>query len=195
MRLPVGLCRLTASTNLQRATAEPQKYRICEIEQGAARDCARIHGASFDTAWDAADFATYLGLEATLAHAAIETGGGPLCGIVMSRRAADEAEILTLAVDRFHRRRGLGRSLLATHAERLGRDGASCLFLEVDEQNSAATALYLGLGFAVVGERKDYYRAARARPSRALVMRLDLAETAGPRRRGDLCGDPPALGG
>ena len=42
----------------------------------------------------------------------------------------------------------------AIHAAHLG---ASSLFLEVGDRNSAAQALYRGLGFQAVGRRKAYY--------------------------------------
>ena len=38
--------------------------------------------------------------------------------------------------------------------------GAEAMFLEVDETNVAATALYRRLGFRKVAERRAYYEAA-----------------------------------
>ncbi len=78
-------------------------------------------------------------------------------GFVMGRAVDDEAEILTLAVIPAARGRGLGRALiqiLATHAQAMG---AASLFLEVGHDNPAALALYAGVGFERVGQRKGYY--------------------------------------
>lgn len=78
-------------------------------------------------------------------------------GFAMGRVAGGEAEILTLAVKPEARGRGLGRALiqaLGTHAQSLG---AASLFLEVGHDNPAALALYAGLGFERVGQRKGYY--------------------------------------
>ena len=55
------------------------------------------------------------------------------------------------------------------HGER-----AESLFLEVDETNTAAIALYRRLGFRKVGQRKAYYDAGDGSKNAALVMRLDL---------------------
>jgi ribosomal-protein-alanine N-acetyltransferase len=56
----------------------------------------------------------------------------------------------------------LGRRLLqsaVTHAASLG---AQSMFLEVGTDNPAALALYAGLGFVRVGQRKAYYAASGA---------------------------------
>jgi ribosomal-protein-alanine N-acetyltransferase len=55
------------------------------------------------------------------------------------------------------------------HAQR-----AEKLFLEVDETNQPAIALYRRFGFREVGQRPRYYQSAGGRKSGALVMRRDL---------------------
>ncbi len=80
-------------------------------------------------------------------------------GFVLARVAADEAEILTLAVAPALQRQGLGRALMqAAMAAAAGR-GAASVALEVAERNAAARALYAGLGFTGVGRRRGYYGA------------------------------------
>ena len=78
-------------------------------------------------------------------------------GFILARAAGGEAEILTLAVAPQARRQGLGRSLVGMAAQHAGELGADSLFLEVAADNSAAQALYRGVGFAAVGRRKAYY--------------------------------------
>ena len=64
---------------------------------------------------------------------------GPV-GFVLARLAAGEAEILTLAVARSHRRDGLGWQLMDAVLRELHAQRAEALFLEVDETNAGAIA-------------------------------------------------------
>jgi len=157
-------------------------YRIERIGAGRGSACARVHAASFTAPWVPADFEGFLGAGETIAHGATDGADDQLVAIVVSRRALDEAEILTFAVAPAHRRRGLARRMLSTHLVSLVETGVAGLFLEVDTGNAPARALYASLGFTMVGERTAYYRSAGARPSAALVLRCDLAGKVDPRR-------------
>jgi ribosomal-protein-alanine N-acetyltransferase len=90
-----------------------------------------------------------------LAHAAVvATEKGRLAGFAVARQVApDEYEILNLAVDPAVRRRGVGRTLLATLLALPGR----ILYLEVRASNTPARALYASAGFVESGVRKGYY--------------------------------------
>src|SRR5690606_33649960 len=94
----------------------------------------------------------------------------PPNGFVLARLAAGEAEILTIAVRRACQRTGLGRLLMDGVLRHLHAERAEALFLEVDEGNAAALALYRRLGFRQVGQRPGYYRQFGG--AGALVMRL-----------------------
>lgn len=153
-----------------------ETYPIARISAARSHECASVHAASFDTAWDTVDFDRFFGAGATIAHGAIDVSNDKLVAFVLSRVAADEAEILTLAVAPANRRKGLARRLLEAHLECLAGLAVVSLFLEVDTGNRPARALYARLGFATVGERKAYYRSAGAPPSAALVMRRDLVQ-------------------
>ena len=93
-----------------------------------------------------------------------------LGGFVLARVAADEAEILTLAVVPAARRAGLGRGLMAAAMGRAASLGAAAMLLEVAAGNDAARGLYAGLGFKQVGVRRRYYV-----NDDALVLRASLS--------------------
>lgn len=141
---------------------------------------AHLHAASFDEAWGEAALAEILAmpgvfmLQATSAQFQPDKGRqSQLSGFVIARMAADEAEILTLAVNISERGQGLGRMLMEAAAARARAFGAVSLFLEVADDNLPAIALYERLGFAAVGVRPGYYRRGAAGIA-ARAMRLGL---------------------
>jgi ribosomal-protein-alanine N-acetyltransferase len=134
-------------------------------------DLADLHAAAFDIAWDASAFYDVLAGPGVFGYLARE--GDPV-GLVLCRTAADELEVLTLAVAPAARRAGVGKAMLAA-ALATGRTiGAQQAFLEVAVDNSEAVGLYAGLGFRRAGVRKAYYDRGEAGRIDALVMRLDL---------------------
>jgi [ribosomal protein S18]-alanine N-acetyltransferase len=93
-----------------------------------------------------------------------------LVGFIMSRMAADEAEILSVAIAPSRRGRGLSRPLLDFHLRSLAGRGVRAVLLEVDEHNEPARRLYGRAGFREVGRRQGYYESGAT----ALVLRRDL---------------------
>jgi len=57
---------------------------------------------------------------------------------------------------------------------RLSAVGANQIFLEVDEGNAPALALYRSFGFHQVGTRKGYYPKKDGTRATALVMKAEL---------------------
>lgn len=141
-----------------------------------ARDAsaiAALHAASFRRGWSEEEVESMLLDRAVTAHRALQ--GRALSGFIMSRRAADEAEILSVAVSRRHRGRGLARQLLSLHLGRLAGLGQRAVFLEVDEHNTPAIRLYRRAGFREVARRPNYYPLADGKTAAALVLRRDMA--------------------
>ena len=123
-----------------------------------ARECARLHGQGFAHPWPAEEFAALIANSSTLGAAALDPVNGRLRGFALSRLAADEAEILTVAVDAAFQGKGIGRALLAENLRQAANAGARAMFLEVAKDNAPALALYERFGFVKVGERAGYYR-------------------------------------
>jgi tRNA threonylcarbamoyl adenosine modification protein YeaZ/ribosomal-protein-alanine acetyltransferase len=73
----------------------------------------------------------------------------------------DELHINSLAVEDAWRRHGIARRLLKRVIDESVRAGARSATLEVRASNTAARALYEGLGFTVEGVRRDYYQEPR----------------------------------
>lgn len=154
----------------------PAPSTIRPLRTSQADECAAIHAAGFAHPWSGGEFTHLLAARTSLGSAALDPASGRLRGFALSRLAADEAEILTIAVAPAWRKIGVGRDLLRVHLPEVARAGAHSLFLEVDAENAAALALYAKFGFRKVGERAGYYRRPGGAPAVALVMRRDLVE-------------------
>src|SRR2546423_4625070 len=124
------LVRLFARAEPALATATPRD----------ARALAAIHAASFNRGWSEHEFEQLLTDRSVVADRA--SSGGRNVGFILSRRAADEAEILSVAGARAHRGRGLARRLLDLHLRRLAGLGLRALFLGGDKENTPAPRLY-----------------------------------------------------
>lgn len=142
-----------------------------ELDRAAA-----LHGESFvplgERAWTRQDMAELLA-SPDVTGLLLQADGRD-AGIALCRVAAEESELLTIAVRPAERRRGAGRRLLMAVIDRVREAGARTLFLEVGADNPPARTLYEAAGFRVVATRPAYYRRGAGPPSAAIVMRLGL---------------------
>ena len=139
-------------------------YRIRPARFADAPAIAAIERATFSDPWPASAFASRgPGEMAWLA----EGPPGTVLGFVVTRRVADEGEILDLAVRESARRAGVGTALLGVALADLGDAGVRRVFLEVRASNTAAQGFYRRHGFTAVGRRADYYRTP---PEDAVLM-------------------------
>jgi [ribosomal protein S18]-alanine N-acetyltransferase len=146
------------------------------VEPAALRDApalSELHRACFHRGWGEGEFETLLTERNTLAHRLRIRRN--IVGFALSRMAADEAEILSIAVSAPHRGRGLSRTLLLTHLGHLAGHGVRTVFLEVEENNEPARRLYERAGFGIVGRRERYYQQPDGEQLNALLMRRDLS--------------------
>jgi len=121
---------------------------------------AEIERHTFSDPWSAAAFRDALTQPHVRALAAVDERDVVL-GYALGLLAADEAEVLNIAVDPPARGKGVGAALLESMLEELRRAGARSVFLEVRRSNEAAIRLYRRSGFEILGARPDYYRQPR----------------------------------
>lgn len=145
--------------------------RLARATPELAAAMASAHAQAFDAPWDEEAFEDLLDGDGVFGFVAL--GEDPL-GLVLCRVAAGECEVLTLAVARWTRKKGVGLALMKVAVEAARAAGATAIYLEVDIQNGPAARLYQRLGFRRVGLRRGYYDRGAAPRADALVMRLDL---------------------
>ena len=139
-----------------------------------AAELAQLHAGLFEKAWDADSFSALLRDPGSTSFLARVGQPQQTAGFIVSQLAADEAEILTIGVCKDSQRHGIARRLVEALARAAKKAEVRRLFLEVGQSNAAALALYKGLGFQQVGQRKGYYEHAGAPAEDALVLALAL---------------------
>lgn len=134
-----------------------------ELVQAIMRVMEGAFDPAFGEAWNKRQIGDALVLPST--HALlinakgelVERGGDDLAGFVLSRHAADEEELLLIAVLPEHRALGLGEALVDRLFEAAASRGVTRVFLEMRRGNPAIH-LYHKVGFEPIGERPNYYK-------------------------------------
>jgi ribosomal-protein-alanine N-acetyltransferase len=148
----------------------------CPIRASNPADSARIaelERVCFPDPWSAAGIQEVLEAPHCLGYVA--ELNGVVVGYGLARWVAETGEILNLAVEPPHRRRGIAEALLGEILDALAGRGVREVFLEVRESNLPARVLYQSRGFCLAGMRRAYYRHP---VEDALVLRLSLTGVA-----------------
>ncbi|WP_169194373.1 ribosomal protein S18-alanine N-acetyltransferase [Devosia sp. MC1541] len=151
----------------------PQGLHVEPAEPSDAAALAKIHAGSFYRGWSSEEFSNFIADKATPTYVACDAKRR-IAGFAVIRTVLDEAELLTIAVDKKWRNKRLGRALLDAVFADLLMSPVTTMFLEVDEQNTPAIRLYEHHGFKAVSKRKGYYPRPDGSAATALVMTRDL---------------------
>jgi ribosomal-protein-alanine N-acetyltransferase len=87
----------------------------------------------------------------------ISVKGSGILGFLVAHHLAPEWELENIVVAPAARHRGIGKRLLEALLDAARETDSRAVFLEVRESNTAARALYEGLGFEQTGRRHSYY--------------------------------------
>lgn len=164
LRAPDAKPQTTPLRRMTGLTIEP-------VGSTASRLLSELHGEVFEAGWNTEAFAQLLETPGT--EAAIASEAGEPLGFILTRRAADEAEVITIGSRPPVQRRGIARRLLERQMATLAAGGVCYLFLEVAASNLPALTLYAACGFTEAGRRKGYYQ-RRDGVEDAIVMRREL---------------------
>lgn len=147
-------------------------FPITKATPADANELSALHACALPPGWSSPEIAAYCGETDRMVLKAANFAG--LHGFAVLQFAADEAEILTIAVRHASRRQGVASYLMETAIGLFGEKSVSCAYLEVEEGNIPARSLYEKSGFRIFARRKNYYRTAGAGMATALIMRLDI---------------------
>lgn len=153
---------------------KPIKSSAASITEATAADAAALaalYAEALPPGWPANELAKACSDPSRAVLKATE--GAHLHGFIILQFAADEAEILAIAVAKHRRRLGYAASLLRRGISACRDRIMSCIYLEVAESNDPARKLYEKFGFLVTGRRENYYRSSSSAFETALIMRRD----------------------
>jgi ribosomal-protein-alanine N-acetyltransferase len=153
-------------------------YELAIVQDNDIGMISRIHTVSFDDAWSGTMIRRILAMPGTFGIVARQSRRCSIAGFALGRIAADECEILSIAVAPDHRGAHVGSMLLDGAMHQAAQGGAATLFLEVAEDNDVARTLYDSRGFVPVGRRPDYYTRNDGSTAAAVTMSCGLESVA-----------------
>ena len=145
------------------------------IRTGSRQDAdilTDIHAEGFSHYWDASAFNDFFSVTGTTAL--IAENPEPV-GILVLRVQHEQSDIITIAVRKAFRRQGIAKLLMHQAMKMAVAQGATQMFLDVEDGNIAAVQLYESFGFVHINRRKLYYRQKDGSYTDALVMRRVLS--------------------
>lgn len=146
-------------------------YDFVKLDEHDIGRILELERRCFTYPWDEKQYA--VGLKHGAFHVFGLTGPRGLCAYISFTVAADEMEVLNIAVNPELRRCGLASRLLRITLGIARNMGAGRAFLDVRETNVPAQRLYGKFGFKQVGVRRKYYPDTK---EDAWTMFLDLTE-------------------
>ena len=127
---------------------------VRRLAYGDLQRVLAIERRAFPAPWSLPMFLMELSRAGGISLAAEEDDD--VIGYLICSRFDEDWHVMNVAVSVHRRRRGVARLLMTTLLERIEDPGAR-LTLEVRISNTAARALYEGLGFLGAGIRRRYY--------------------------------------
>ena len=134
-----------------RAYREEDFATLCRIDQGCFP-----RGIAY-TQEEMLDFLLLPAARVWVAEEQQPPGAAAVVGFILIQRWKTRAHIITLDVDRDHRRSGIGSALLRAAEEWLRTCGVRRVRLETATGNEAAVAFWQHAGYRVSGLLKRYY--------------------------------------
>lgn len=178
-----GPGRGAAAGRIVAADATGGRIRIRAARADDLGHLAEVETASFSTPWTLGAFRSLIrrrDVYVVVAEWDRSPGAAGRVAEVVGHgvlwRAAEAAELATLAVVSAFRGRGIAGRLLDYLVRAARRDGIRSIRLEVRSSNEAALRLYRGRGFRDLGVRRDYYHRPR---EDARVLHLKLGDQGG----------------
>ena len=118
-----------------------------------------IEHLSFPHPWRLSTFIGELGnYPISIPFVILHSPNERLIGYIILWFIQEEVQISNFALHPDFRRKGVGEAVLRDILDKITKEGAVEIFLEVRPSNRVARSLYEKLGFQILGMRKNYYQ-------------------------------------
>ena len=151
--------------------AIPPQEQI-KISLANSSDFARIHAIDSETnisPWTVEQVKSSFNAGHIALKAILES---ELIGFLIYESIFPEIHLLSVAVDKAHQGKGIGKLLMQTLFQQAKAQDMQIIYLEVRQSNEKAITLYESFGFKVDAVRVDYYK--KPKPEDALLMSIAL---------------------
>lgn len=129
------------------------KIGRCDVSD--AKAVAEIEQKYIECPWNEAEIVKCIGSDDYVYFKATESG--ETIGYIGVMPVPPEYNICNVAVMDSARRKGVATALMAAAEELAAKSGGGTVYLEVNETNAAAIALYRKRGYEICGKRPRYY--------------------------------------
>lgn len=130
-------------------------YAVEKCTSSDLNDIFRLESEYIECSWTKKNILDALNSDGYSFYKAID--GQNFLGYGGVQWCAPEGNICNVAVDASARRRGVGTAILNAIENECMEKGALELYLEVNERNEGAIALYQKNGYSITGKRPRYY--------------------------------------
>ena len=141
------------------------EYKLCNVTDIKA--VAEMEEKYIECPWNENTLLESFGQDSYVFIKAEDNGN--LIGYGSVQIVLDEGNINNIAVAENFRHKGVASGILNNIIARCKAKNVTVMFLEVNEHNVGAIALYTKFGFEKIGERKNYYKSGNA-----IIMSLKL---------------------
>jgi ribosomal-protein-alanine N-acetyltransferase len=139
-------------------TASEGRYFIRRMREEDLPQVRTIEIGSFSNPWSENTFRGEIqNTSVSFPLVVVLKPGERVIGYIIFWHIREDVQINNLAVHPEFRGRGIGEALMRHIIDRVKKNGATFITLEVRPSNTAAVTLYQKLGFEILGTRKNYY--------------------------------------
>lgn len=144
---------------ISKAESISADYYLRKMREDDLASVMEIEHLSFPYPWRRSTFIGEIdNYPFSISFVIIHSQNQRLMGYIILWFMQKEVQISNFALHPDFRRKGVGESVLRDILDKIKREGATEIFLEVRPSNHVAQSLYKKLGFQVLGLRKNYYQ-------------------------------------